>query len=290
MSNIMYYIKHYLKSVTSARFRTKIKREKRHLRLLFSTNKKTSLEDFRKLLTDTLGIKKGDWLLVSSSFGNLNADFSPQEAIELLQSIVTKEGLVMMPYYPPMNSTEWAEKDNVFDMTETKSGMGVLTNVFSKMPDVHKSTHPTKAICYWGEVKLAIDQHFNSTTPFYWDSPYGELLKHGSKSLCLGLKNIPIFHAFEDILSEHYYDYYHPEKKKLKIRLPDRTEIEVSTYVHNPDIIDHCIPAGDYVRQINPPTYQRVPFGTKYVVVVDNKCLFDTVKENFRKGNTRLIK
>jgi aminoglycoside 3-N-acetyltransferase len=285
---ITYYIKRFLKSITSSVLRRAVKRKKRHLKQLFSKEEKTTLEDFRRLLTDTLGIKKGDWLLVSSSFGNLNADFTPRQAIEVLQYIVTKEGLIMMPYYPPMNSTEWAESGQIFDMLETKSGMGVLTNVFSKMPDVHKSIHPTKAVCYWGKVEFIDNKHYKAITPFYWDSPYGELLRHDSKSLCLGLKNIPIFHAFEDILSEHYYDYYYTEKKKLKVRLPDRMEIEVETYVHNLAIIDRCVPAGDYVRNINPPTYQRIPYGLKYVVVVDNKKLFETVKEHFTRGDTRL--
>ena len=110
---------------------------------------KTSLEDFRKLLVDNLGIREGDNLIVSSSFGNLNAAFSPREAIEVLQSIVTKKGLIMMPYYPPMNSDEWVQKDEIFDMALTKSGMGVLTNIFASMDGVFKSLHPTKAVCAW---------------------------------------------------------------------------------------------------------------------------------------------
>lgn len=286
----IYYVKNLLRHVTSSSLRTKVKRVKRHLKQILSKEKKNSLDDFRYLLEHNLGIKKGDWLLVSSSFGNLNADFTPRQAIELLQSIVTEEGLIMMPYYPPMNSTEWANHGYVFDMLETKSGMGVLTNVFSEMPNVYKSIHPTKAVCCWGACVgnvLKIDQHINSTTPFYWDSPYGELLKHDSKSLCLGLKNIPIIHAIEDVLSDHYDAYYYPTKKKLKIRLADRSEIEAETYVHNPTILDRCVPPGDYVRNINPHSYLRVPFGLKYVVVVDNKDLFYAVKQQFIKGNTR---
>ncbi len=289
--DVQYYIKHWLKNITSSSFRREVKRMKRHLKGLFASEKKTTLEDLRKLLVDTLGIKKGDWLLVSSSFGNLNADYSPRECIELLQSIVTKEGLIMMPYYPPINSTEWAEKGEIFDMVETKSGMGVLTNVFSKMANVYKSIHPTKAVCCWGnKAQEIINGHEISTTPFYWDSPYGKLIKHGSKSLCLGLKNIPIFHSYEDLFSEHYYDYYYPDKKKLKVRLLDRREIEVETYVHNPVIIDKCVTAGDYVKRINPPTYKQVAFGLKYIVVVNNNNnLYNTVQQHYKDGDTRVI-
>lgn len=284
------YVRYFLITTTSYSFRKKLKRAIRHFRQAFN-QKKTTIEDFRVLLTKTLGIQKGDWLFVTSSFGNLNADFSPQQAIEVLQSIVTCDGLIMMPYYPPMNSQEWAEKNYVFDMLETKSGMGILTNVFATMPNVRKSVHPTKAVCYWGNEK-AIDyiHHFKSTTPFYWDSPYGELLKHPSKSLCLGVKNIPIVHSIEDILSEHFYDYYYLEKKSLKIRLSDKSEIDTCTYIHNQEILARCVPPKDYVKSINPPSYRRVPFGLKYVVVVDNDKLFDTMRINFAKGNTRFRK
>ena len=62
----------------------------------------------RSIIVDDLGIKKGDRIIVSSSFGNLNANFSPQELVETLMDIIGKDGVIMMPYYPPINSTEWA--------------------------------------------------------------------------------------------------------------------------------------------------------------------------------------
>jgi aminoglycoside 3-N-acetyltransferase len=285
------YVKSLLRKIINGTQRTKIRRWKRHIMQFFKKDKKTTLIELERLLCSELGIKEGDKLIVSSSFGNLNAvDYSPRDVIVLLQSIVTDKGGIMMPYYPPMNSTEWAETNQVFDMSETKSGMGVLTNVFSKMPDVKKSIHPTKAVCCWGKIRDLVLDHEKSTTPFYWDSPYGKLLKMNSKSLCLGLKNIPIFHSFEDILSVHYDEYYSKEKKKLKVRLLDQTEIDIDTYVHDSDIIDRCEPAGDYVKRLAPKTYKRLDFGSKYVVCVDNNDLFNVVKEHFAIGDTRIKK
>ena len=286
------YIKSLLRKIINGSQRTKIRRWKRHIVQFFKKDKKTTLVELECLLRDELGIKEGDKLIVSSSFGNLNAaDYSPRDVIELLQSIVTDKGGIMMPYYPPMNSTEWAKTNQVFDMSETKSGMGVITNVFSKMDGVKKSVHPTKAICYWGDgADEMVENHESSTTPFYWDSPYGKLLKSGSKSLCLGLKNIPIFHSFEDILSNHYSDYYYQEKRCLKVRLQDNSLMSIDTYVHNPTVIDRCEPAGDYVKRLSAKTYKRINFGSKYVVVVDNDDLFDVVREHFVNGDTRIKK
>ena len=283
-------IRHLLKAFTTSNQRNKIRKCKRKLKAILYPVKKTTLSELKDILVNDLGIKAGDNILVASSFGNLNADYSPRDVITLLQSIVTEDGSIMMPYYPPVNSTEWAEMGCVFDMEITKSGMGILTNVFSKMPGVLKSLHPTKAVCVWGKnAEEIIANHEKSTTPFYWDSPYGKFLKNRSKSLGLGLKNIPIFHTFEDVLSDHYYDYY--KNSKYALRVQDRNNILiVNTYVHNDVILDRCVSAGDYVDSLKCKSYKKVNFGYSFIFVIDNNDLFERVKIEFRKGNTRIKK
>lgn len=289
----MVNIKTFLKKLLSPEIRRQLKVYRRRIINNFKrkSSHKNSIEDMQQILNG-LGIHAGDKIIVSSSFGNLNAGFSPQELIELLKKIITSEGLIVMPYYPPINSYEWAERGEVFDMIRTKSGMGILTNVFARSKDVFMSIHPTKAVCAWGKnAKEFVEGHENSTTPFYWDSPYGKLMKfEESKSLCLGLKNIPIFHMFEDVLSSSYDEYYQKDKKSLCVRNVNDEIINVQTYVHNPDIIDNTIPAGDYVRDLNPKSYKRVSWGFKYIVVVENHCLLDAVDAEFKKGHTRIKK
>lgn len=285
-------IKKIIKKFTTSQQRVLFKKAKRNVYKLFFRNKrKTTLLQLKRILIDEFNLKKGDHLIVSSSFGNLNAEYTPKEVIELLQSIVTESGVIMMPYYPPMNSDEWANGGYIFDMRGTKSGMGVMTNVFSEMPNVYKSKHPTKAVCVWGEnAKKIIEGHENAQTPFYWDSPYGKLLKIGCKSLGLGLKNIPIFHSFEDILSCDKLEYYDVLKYKLKLKNIDGDVETVSTYIHNADLLGHCTSAGDYVASLGCTTFKKINFGYNFVYIVDNSELIRVVKEQFSKGNTRLKK
>ena len=262
---------------------------KRHVISFFKDSRKTSLEELECVLVNELKLQIGDRVIVTSSFGNLHADYTPEDVIKLLQSIITPEGVIMMPYYPPMNSDEWAKKGYVFDMKETKSGMGILTNVFSKMPDVYKSKHPTKAVCVWGKnAEEIVRGHENSKTPFYWDSPYGKMLKIGSKSLGLGLGHIPIFHAFEDILSENAIEYYEPQKYRLKVKTTNGLEEIVETYVHNNNL--SCINPRDYVHSLHCESFKKVDFGYGFVYVVDNTSLFEKVKNEFLKGHTRIKK
>ena len=281
-------IKHVIKSITSPQQRTEIKRWKRHIKAFFKGGKKTTIEELREVLVDELGLKAGDCIIVASSFGNLNADYSPKDVVELLMSIVTEEGTIMMPYYPPTNSTIWAKENRIFDMVETKSGMGIITNVFSKMPGVIKSVHPTKAVCVWGKDAESIaDGHEKATTPFYWDSPYGKYLKRGCKSIGLGLKNIPIFHTFEDVLANPFSFHYQKEKYKLRLIKVDRSEIEIETFVHDDNILDKCKSAGDYVASLKAKTFKKVSFGTAFLYSVDNTDLFEVVKKAYMNGNAR---
>lgn len=283
-------IKHILKNITTPEQRVKLKKWKRRVKALFMRNKKTTIGELRNVLTKELGIKAGDRIVVASSFGNLNADYTPQDVVKLLMDIVTEEGGIMMPYYPPTNSTIWAKEGRVFDMRETKSGMGILTNVFSKMPGVVMSIHPTKAVCIWGKDAANIAEgHELSTTPYYWDSPYGKYLKLGCKSIGLGLKNIPMVHAMEDVLSENVDYYYQKEKYCLKVINGDGVELDVKTLVHDDDIMEQCMSPGDYTASLNTKSYLKVNFGITFLYTVDNTDLFEEMKIAFARGYTRKI-
>ena len=283
-------LKKVIKAIVPSTMRVKLRKYKRHLLNWFKRgNAATTLDQLRDTLTHELGITRGDKIIVSSSFGQLHADYSPQQVVDLLKELVGPDGLIMMPYYPPMNSTEWAAKGLVFDMNNTKSGMGVLTNVFAHSDGAVMSKHPIKAVCAWGAgAEQIVADHDKATTPFYWDSPYGRLLKMHSKSLGLGLKNIAIIHTIEDVLSEHYYDYYQADKFNLGLINLDGGNETVSTYVHDDILFNRCVAPGDYVYELQCASYKRVDFGYAFIYVIDNDDLFERCKIEFANGHTRI--
>lgn len=286
-----YYVKIALKKVIPSGSRAKIKKLKRRFISFIkrADKKKVTLKVLEDTLRTETGLKKGDKIFVTSSFGNLNAEFSPKEMIQILMDIVTEEGVIMMPYYPPMNSDEWAEGNNVFDMIETKSGMGVVTNVFSKMPGVLKSTHPTKAVCVWGkDAEKYIENHQNSTTPYYWDSPYGKMLKEGCLTLGLSVRNNPIFHTIEDVVSEPYTKYYQPKKYTLKVITADKKELNIETHIHNSSIISKCISSGEYIEKLGCDSYKKINIGISYIYLIDNFEVYEKVLELVKKGEDKL--
>lgn len=285
----MHSIKYYIKLITSPQQRKIVKRWRRHIKAYLFGGRKTSLDELRRVLVGELGIKAGDHIFVTSSFGNLNASYSPEEVIRLLMDIITKDGCIMMPFYPPVDSVIWAKENRVFDMKKTSSGTGIITNLFSEIPGVVMSMHPTKAVCVWGKDadSLAVN-HDHSTTPYYWDSPYGRFLKIGSKSVGLGVGNMPLIHTMEDVLSTHYDDYHQKNKYRLKIIDKSGEEHIVETYIHDPIVLDKCISSAEYVQINKPSILHKVPFGLSFIMCVDNTELYNLCKEEFARGITRI--
>ena len=284
-------IKKALKRVFSSNRRKQIRRCIRHIKSFLDPKKKVSLSEIRSILVDDFELAKGDKIIVSSSFGNLNADFSPKEMVELLMDIIGPEGLIMMPFYPPVNSTEWALKHEIFDMRNNKSSMGVLTNVFAHMPDVFMSKHPIKAVCAWGKgAEEIVKDHDKSTTPFYWDSPYGRLLKIHSKSLGVGARNMLPMHTIEDVLTEPIGFYYQKEKYVLDIIDKDGNRSSVTTFVHDENILSRCVSSNDYIASLNCKTFKMRKVGYKCLCIIDNDDFYNTCIEHFKKGHTRLKK
>jgi aminoglycoside N3'-acetyltransferase len=271
--------------------RTKIKRIKRKIVnfIRLRQDEKTCLLDLKNLFIYDFGLKKSDAIFVSASFGNLNANFSPNELITLFQRIIGEEGNIFMPFYPPGYSYEWADADQIFDMNTTRSSMGVLTQVFSEFPNVYKSKHPTKSVVAWGkDAKKIIEGHEHSYTPFYWNSPYGWLLKNKSKSLGLGVSNIPMFHAIEDTILPKDFYLYRKTKQTLRLIDYDNSLKTMEVFIHDPKKIGKLIPPGEFAQALNISSYRRRDFGFRFCYVVDNAQLYTACQKEFLRGNVRL--
>ena len=282
-------IKSIIKNITNSHQRAYLKKIIRRLHRYFIFAGKNSLNDLELILRNDFKITEGDNIFVTSSFGNLNASFSPEDLIGLLQSIVTEKGLIMMPYYPSVNSIEWAKSNNVFDMKTTKSGMGILTNVFAEMPNVVKSIHPTKAVCIWGKnSKQIAEGHHLSLTPYSKQTPYGKLLSlPNSKSLCLGVINLPMFHAIEDLLIDIRELYYEDLVYKLRVKTMDNRIIDCNTLIHSPQKSSKLMMGGEYVKRFGEPLRIQKEFGHNKIYCIDNNKLLVECMTLFRLGITR---
>lgn len=105
------------------------------------------------------GVKKGDTVCVFSditSFGipdvvkeevkKSGINFLLDSYIETFKAAVGEDGLLLMPTF-----TYSACNNEVYDVKNTKSTVGVLTEYFRQQPGVKRSLHPIFSFAAWGK-------------------------------------------------------------------------------------------------------------------------------------------
>ena len=235
------------------------------------------LSKMEKILRDDFGVKAGSKVFVTSAFGSLNANFSPEQLVDLLMRIVTQDGLILMPFYPPGSSSEWADSNSVFDMQKTKSSVGIVSDIFSHKEGVIKSFHPTKAVVGWGKYAAEIlANHEIAQTPFSIDSPYGKfLMLEDSVSIGLGTCKFPMGHSIEDIVSGMLI-HYRKEKSRLLVRNGENIMV-VDTFIHDEN--RNQIPPSDYIKKCD--ALVKIKVGSGCCFAISNAAALQFYKEQY---------
>ncbi|WP_318506983.1 AAC(3) family N-acetyltransferase [Bacillus sp. T3] len=162
--------------------------------------KKITVNDIYSTLIN-LGINEGDNLMVHASWRDMyNFDGKPEDIIDCLTKILGEEGTLLMPAYGP--------KRTYFDVENTPSSAGVLSEVFRLQPNTYRSACTHFSVCARGKYAYELTyKHVNSEYGFDTNSPYYLFtnLKH-SKVLFIGLGKEPtqisLFHCAGYILKE----------------------------------------------------------------------------------------
>jgi len=128
-----------------------------------------------------MGIREGDLIQVHSSLSALGYVEGGEEAVvDALLETVGTEGTVMVPTF-----NHGAEK--VFDLAESPSRNGAVTEAFRKRPEAYRSLHPTHPLAAIGPLaELLTNEHLHLLT-FDLRSPLGKLASMGGYVLLLGV-------------------------------------------------------------------------------------------------------
>ena len=171
-------------------------------KVLYNTDSKPiTQKDIEDALVN-VGLRKGDIILVHSgvgSFGKLvvfDRNVLLESLINSLKNIVGKEGTIIMPTF-----TFSFCKNEAFDVENTKSTVGALTEYFRKQPGVSRTLHPNHSVAIWGKHKNELLNIGKGT--FDEDSIFGKLHKMGGKIVSFG---IPSCNARSFV---HYIEYKH---------------------------------------------------------------------------------
>lgn len=152
-----------------------------------------------------LGIQPGDVLIAHTSYGRFAGfDGGIGDAIRVLQEAVGEDGTLLMPTLPFSGSAiDYVSETPITDLRKTPSRMGLLTEIFRRLPGVTRSIHPTHPIAAWGRhSEIMLEGHATAGSPCGMGSPYHKLLEFDGKILLAGvtIRSMTFYHCVEEML------------------------------------------------------------------------------------------
>jgi aminoglycoside 3-N-acetyltransferase len=192
-------------------------------------------DDFRKA-----GIKSGDIILVHSSLSKIGHLIDgPKTFVDALINVVGEKGTILMPTSPnAVYQFDYIQQHKIFDVLNTPSKTGKITEYFRTLPGVKRSWHPTEPVSGWGaNVDFFLDEHFNQLTPYNSKSPFYKVSEQGGKLLYIGvtLANAGTnLHTLEDAV-DFKFPVYADEIFVTELIDPTGKRHRVKTKVHNPE-------------------------------------------------------
>ena len=153
----------------------------------------------------SLGVREGATLLVHSSLSSLGFVVGGgASVIRALRAVIGPDGTLVLPTH----SWERAGSgDFTFDLLQTPSCVGAISEAFRTMPGVTRSLHPTHSVAAIGpRAKAMTEGHELASTPCGEGTPYAKIIADGGQILFLGatLDQNTMFHTLEAFAAVPY--------------------------------------------------------------------------------------
>jgi aminoglycoside 3-N-acetyltransferase len=155
-------------------------------------------------LLRNLGVTSGDTVMLHSSFSSSGFRGSPKELSDVFLRSVGPNGNVLMVSLPYSSSTyEHLQKKKTFDVRNTPSHMGMISESFRRREDVLRSFHPTHPVLAFGpKAEWLVADHDKCLYPCGPGSPFEKFSQLGGKIVFF---NVPftamtLFHYLEHLV------------------------------------------------------------------------------------------
>lgn len=229
-----------------------------------------------------LGVKRGDTVIVHSSLSSMGkVDGGPDAVIDALLDTVGEEGTLVMPAF----------SDNMkeaFDPENTKSDVGLISEVFRKRKGVLRSYHPTHSVCALGKnAEYITGDHQFSRTPCGRDTPFYKIKELDGKIILLGvdMNRNTMLHAIEEEAGSRYLI------EEIRLPLPEyfKNQPNQSDNITGQMIVIRNFPAGhrDFLKLApllrKNGLIKESYIGSAYASVIECNALFTFVLELLEK-------
>lgn len=239
------------------------------------------------------GIRSGDALMVHASLSKIGAiEGGASTVVEALKSIVGPEGLILMPTSPISKlQLEYVHENPIFDVKNTPSAMGAISEAFRISEGVSRSLHPTEPVAAWGKkATFFIEDHHLAETPYHDRSPYKKLMDAKGKILYIGvsLDNAGThLHTLEDAIDVGL-PIYCEQTFELRVQQESGQIMQVRTKVHNPDFSRRRQCNGLLPMFKAHEVYESVSIGKAETLVFDAHKMFQVMMDAFKSSGVTM--
>lgn len=187
------------------------------------------------------GIAEGDTVLVHSSLSKMGyVQDGPATVVNALLEAVGAKGHILMPNSPNAGlQLDYIKNNRIFDVVNSPSALGAITEYFRKLPEAKRSAHPTEPVsCVGPNADYFVSGHFNEPTPYTDKSPFYRVCEKEGKILYIGvsLDNAGTnLHTLEDAIADFKFPVYYKDFFDVEVVFPDGKRKTMKTKVHNPE-------------------------------------------------------
>lgn len=179
-------------------------------------------------------------VFVHSSWSEMaSLSTSPLQLLEALCQAVGEEGTVVVPTYPMRGSSDaYLARNPRFDSRKTPSQVGLLTELFRRMPGAVRSLHPTHSVAARGAKAIELTKgHELCDTPFDENSPFHRMYEGDALVLNLGVQTVSFRHLADHLIQDSL-DHEIYSSRRVQVLLVDERgrELWMETRGHNPEI------------------------------------------------------
>lgn len=222
------------------------KKVRQRLKHFLRIRKKRALSGLNLLITQkdfvctlkNIGLKSDDTVFIHSGADWLNKfEGGLLAVLQCIRQVLGSRGHILMPAFTIESFMLDAIHEQSFDVSTSVSKMGMLTEIFRRLPGVERSVHPTHSVCVQGpDAQYFVATHHQSTKPFGECSPFYKHVKKQGKILLLGvdIDVLTHIHVAEDICDKFPQQVYLPKPFNVSVKLASGKLIQMKTLVHNP--------------------------------------------------------
>ena len=217
----------------------KKKQQQAHLKQQQVKNAFISKDQLIQDLIDC-GIQKGESVLIHSSLSKIGyLKNGPKDLVEALFAVIGKKGNVLMPNSPNAEfQLNYIKKNTLFDVKNSVSKLGAISEYFRLLPGAKRSEHPTEPVsCIGPDAEYFTQTHFGEKTPYTKNSPFYKLTEKKGKILYIGVTFANAgtsLHLLEDAVSNFKFPVYYPTAFNVKVQKENGELKEMEIFVHDP--------------------------------------------------------